>query len=386
DRYFDMFRQRAMFPIIDTFGKVVGFGGRAMGDHQPKYLNTADTLVFNKRYGVYGGNFLKRARNLSQMILVEGYMDVLALSQQGIEGVVATLGTALTIEQANLLKRFSSQLWIAYDGDSAGQQATLRALGILEEAGLTAKVLIFPEGLDPDDYINQYGVKAFQALSPVSAITFKLMLLQKNFDLSKEDARIEYAKASAQLLSAVTSPVELESHLTFLSLATGFSKEILLAQIGAQLPKEAQKFYRPKKNATRKGEKNISPTQKAEQLLLAIYSKNLLPTDFISSKDFSTPLTKEIYRALESGTSVPALLEQYDSDSDKQFLLALFALDTPNEPDVLLQMAEGCLKTIKQENIKQQLSQLTQELAGASNQDKASIMTEIQALNKALSS
>ncbi len=127
-RVYDMFRQRAIFPIIDAQGHVLGFGGRALGDAKPKYLNTGDTPVFNKRLGVFAANLLKKQRGLKRVILVEGYMDVIALTQAGVPGVCATLGTALTIEQARMLKRYAPEIWVSYDGDAAGQKAILRAL------------------------------------------------------------------------------------------------------------------------------------------------------------------------------------------------------------------------------------------------------------------
>ena len=162
----DMFRNRAIFPIIDAYGNVLGFGGRAMGDAQPKYLNTSDTPAFNKRYNVFAANLLRKAKGLTRVILVEGYMDVVALAQFGIEGVAATLGTALTPEQARLLTRFAPEVWLAYDGDSAGQKAILRGLEVLETEHVPVRVLYFPGGLDPDEFIRQQGEPAFQALKP----------------------------------------------------------------------------------------------------------------------------------------------------------------------------------------------------------------------------
>ena len=158
---FDMFRSRAIFPIIDAQGQVLGFGGRAMGDAQPKYLNTSDTPVFNKRKGVYAANLLRKQRDLKRVILVEGYMDVVALIQHGVNGVVATLGTALTNEQARLLKRYAPEIWVSYDGDSAGQHAIMRALEIFEQEDIRARVLFFPDNLDPDEFIRQRGLDAF---------------------------------------------------------------------------------------------------------------------------------------------------------------------------------------------------------------------------------
>ena len=163
-RAFDMFRNRAIFPIIDQYGNVLAFGGRTLGDGQPKYLNTSDTPVFNKRQGVYAANLLRKERHLERVILVEGYMDVVSLTQYGVTGVCATLGTALTSEQARLLKRFAPRVYLSYDGDSAGQHATLRGLDILEAEGIPARVLDFPDGLDPDEFIRRDGLQGFEQL------------------------------------------------------------------------------------------------------------------------------------------------------------------------------------------------------------------------------
>ncbi len=386
NKHFDMFRGRAMFPIIDTFGKVVGFGGRAMGSTQPKYLNTADTPVFNKRFGVYAGNLLKKSRNLSRIILVEGYMDVLALSQFGITGVVATLGTSLTSEQSNLLKRFAPQVWVAYDGDNAGQQATLRALGVLEEAGVQAKVLAFPNGLDPDDYIRKYGDLAFENLSPITAPAFRLKLLAKNYDLSKEDGRIDYAKASSEILKTVSSPIELESYLKQIALTTGFTIEALFAQIGTAMPRQLMAAYQPRRKQRRQKETALSPVIKSEQLLLAIYAKKLLPKDLLSSEDFSTPLTKQIYTALKDGASAASLIEsQVEDEQERKFVSALFAAELPTEPDILLRMAEECLQTIRLENMKNRLALLHEKLPSLTGKEKIQTLTEIQTLTKKMS-
>ena len=167
---YDMFRGRAIFPIISAQGKVLGFGGRALGDAQPKYLNTADTPVFNKRQGLYALNFAKKERSAGHLVLVEGYMDAVSLRKHGVQGVVATLGTALTEEQARLMKRYAPEVWISYDGDAAGQKAALRALDILEPTGLRARVIDYPAGMDPDDFIRARGAAGFAALKKYGAV------------------------------------------------------------------------------------------------------------------------------------------------------------------------------------------------------------------------
>ena len=160
-------------------------------------------------------------------------MDVVALSQFGVEGVAATLGTALTPEQARLLHRFAPEVHIAYDGDRAGQKAILRGLEVLEGENVPVRVLDFPGGLDPDEFIRQEGLEAFQALKPISAVTYRMRREKERHDVSTEEGRIEYAKACAAILRGVKEPVELENHLRHLSVETGFSKEVLMQQVGA---------------------------------------------------------------------------------------------------------------------------------------------------------
>ncbi|MDD3213701.1 MAG: DNA primase, partial [Eubacteriales bacterium] len=231
-RVSDMFRNRVMFPIIDAYGRVLGFGGRAMGDVQPKYLNTSDTPAFNKRFNVFAANLLRKSKGLTRVILVEGYMDVVALSQFGVEGVAATLGTALTPEQARLLSRFAPEVWLAYDGDSAGQKAILRGLEVLEAEHVPTRVLDFPGGLDPDEYIRQEGEEAFARLKPITGVTYRMRREKDRYDLSGEEGRTAYAKACSTILKTVHEPVELENYVRQLSFESGFTREVLLEQIG----------------------------------------------------------------------------------------------------------------------------------------------------------
>ena len=174
---YDMFRNRCMFPIIDQYGNVTGFGGRILGSGPIKYLNTADTVAYNKRFGVYAANLLRKERNLDRIILVEGYMDVIALTQFGVRGVVASLGTAFTHEQARLLKRYAPKIYLSYDGDSAGQHAILRALDILRDEEIPARVLDYPDGMDPDEFIRRKGPEAFEKLPVLSPESYRLRRL-----------------------------------------------------------------------------------------------------------------------------------------------------------------------------------------------------------------
>ena len=234
----DAFRGRLMFPIQNMYGNVLGFGARALGNDNPKYLNTGDTPVFNKRYNLYATNLLRRQRDLKQLFLVEGYMDVIALSQNSIQGAVATLGTSLTQEQARLMKRLAPTVWIAYDGDEAGQAATERAIDILEAEQMNVRVLRFPDNLDPDDMLRQRGVDAFRAVRPISSLAFKLERMERGYDLTGGRTH-GVCKAAAVLLKTVADPVVLENHLKALAIKTGFSRDVLLAQVGVRQRSQA---------------------------------------------------------------------------------------------------------------------------------------------------
>ena len=158
--YYDKYRNRIIFPIINHFGNVIGFGGRAIGDEMPKYLNSPESDIFKKRYNLYGLNIYKKQKG-TDIILVEGYMDVIALNNYGIDYAVASLGTALTLEQAKLIKRYAENVYICYDRDSAGINATEKAIEIFLEVDVKAKIITLDEGLDPDDFIKEYGKESF---------------------------------------------------------------------------------------------------------------------------------------------------------------------------------------------------------------------------------
>ena len=336
-RSFDMFRNRAIFPIIDAHGNVLGFGGRAMGDAMPKYLNTSDTPAFNKRYSVFAANLLRKARGLTRVILVEGYMDVVALSQFGVEGVAATLGTALTSDQARLLQRFAPEVHLAYDGDRAGQKAILRGLEVLEGANVPVRVLDLPGGLDPDEYIRQEGLDAFLALKPISGVQYRMRREKEQHDMSSEDGRIEYAKACAAYLRSVKEPVELDNHIKHLSLETGISREVLLQQVGIQ-PTE-QKISVPKRETFRKKADTAAKVDWAAQTLLAVLATGRIPRDIVTPDEFEDPIFRSLCEALLSGESAASLMEMQIDDQGRAAVGEILSIDTNIDDDGLMKMA-----------------------------------------------
>ena len=367
-RAFDMFRNRAMFPIIDTYGNVLGFGGRAMGDAMPKYLNTSDTPAFNKRYTVFAANLLRKARGLDRVILVEGYMDVVALSQFGVEGVAATLGTALTPEQARLLHRFAPEVHIAYDGDRAGQKAILRGLEVLEGENVPVRVLDFPGGLDPDEFVRQEGLEAFQALKPISAVTYRMRREKEKHDVSTEEGRIEYAKACAAILRGVKEPVELENHLRHLSVETGFSKEVLMQQVGAAPPPKV--VLAPKREGFRQKAREASQVDWTARTLLAVLATGRLPKDSVTPEEFEDPLLRSLCEGLLAGESAASLMERQTDDQGRAAVGDILSLNTDLDDDGLMRMAQDCLKKMRKQRLEKAQDLIQQRLPALTGEER----------------
>ena len=382
-RAFDMFRNRAIFPIIDQYGNVLAFGGRALCDVQPKYLNTSDTPVFNKRLGVYAANLLRKERHLQRVVLVEGYMDVVALTQFGVPGVCATLGTALTPEQAKLLKRFAPAVYLSYDGDSAGQHAILRGLDILEAEGIPARVLDFPDGLDPDEFIRRDGKDAFDNLPALTPASYRMRRLRAEHDLSTQEGRTEYAKACAAILSKL-EPVERENHLQELMVHTGFSRDVLIQQIGISIPAGHQQAPTPVV-PTRMSPRRDSPaaTQEArdEELLISLLSTNRIPWDLVSEEDFSDPLLSELFSQLAKGIS-PASIVEMQSDEVVRARVSRILLTPPSEDlDQLIEMARQCISRNRLKRLQEELVTLTRSMSTLTGEAKNAALQRAQQLS-----
>lgn len=208
---FDRFRNRVMFPIFDVTGNVIGFGGRVLDDSKPKYLNTADTPVFDKSANLYALNLAKNDKS-AQVVVVEGYMDVVTLYQYGIERAVASLGTALTAHQVRLLKRYSKEVILCYDGDGAGQKATQRAVGLLREAEVRARVVSLADSgaKDPDEFLKKFGVDRFlERINGAKApVLYKIAVMKENYDLSQPEQLSAFLKETAEEIALLNEPVE----------------------------------------------------------------------------------------------------------------------------------------------------------------------------------
>lgn len=208
--YIDRFRDRVMFPIINRNNRIIGFGARAFGDEKPKYLNSRETPIFHKGNNVFNMNIISRESTRERIILVEGYMDVISLYNSGINYSVASLGTSLTIDQANIIKKMAKDIYICYDSDNAGINATSRAIDIFLEASVKPKIIELEGGLDPDDFIKKYGMEGFEnkIKSAISYIEFKIKKLKENFNLQDSEGLSNFTIESAKILSSIINPIE----------------------------------------------------------------------------------------------------------------------------------------------------------------------------------
>lgn len=322
-RVYDSYRNRILFPIIGTNGRVLGFGARLLEGDGPKYINTPDTPIYNKRYNLYALNLLKGAK-IADIIIVEGYMDAISLHEAGVENAVASLGTALTQQQARLIKRYVPNVYICYDGDAAGQSATLRGLDILAAEGLTVRVIVVPDGLDPDEYVRTHGKDSFLALKDkaMTLSAFKLMRMADGFDLQAEDGREAYALAACKFIAGL-QPVEQERCYITLARATGLPVETLKAQgaVSGGKPAAANSISVNAQRAMRNRE-NASERQRCEKLLLQAY---LQAPDavFPYFREYQALIEEPAYKAF-----VEALLEMQNNGAAPNAMLAMSGLES----------------------------------------------------------
>lgn len=244
--YYDRFRNRIIFPIIDVRGKVIGFGGRVMDDSLPKYLNSPETVLFNKSKTLYGLNLAKNHIEHSDdtIIVTEGYMDVIALHNAGIQNAVATLGTALTREHGKLLDRYSKTVVICYDSDEAGMKATLRSIEVLKGIKAKVKVLQLGEGLDPDEYIKKYGKTKFlvELSSAKSGTVYSLETLSKDYDFTNEEEQVDFIKKAVEIFDDLSDNIKVEYFIRTLSNFPQLNESYIRSIVG-QFRNKGVKIY-----------------------------------------------------------------------------------------------------------------------------------------------
>ncbi len=328
-RIYDRFRNRLMFPIIDVRGNIIGFGGRVMDNSTPKYLNSPETIIFNKRRNLFGLNLAKKSK-LGYLILVEGYMDAIALHQYGFDCAVASLGTSLTEEHATLLSRYTEQVYLIYDGDEAGQNATRRAIPMLEKAGIRIKVLRMRDAKDPDEFLKKYGPDKFRVLLEESAgrVEYQLNAIARKYDLREDEQKIRYVHEAAELICTLDSSVKREVYSGRVAQTAAITMEAVKLEVNKafrrrmarERKKQEQinlapvKALQPKERSIRYD--NVKSAVAEEEILAQVMVEPALfdQTGSLRGGDFSVPLLGQVFDQLkkrhDGGMEVsPAVLE-----------------------------------------------------------------------------
>ena len=313
---YDKFRNRVMFPIIDVRGQVVAFGGRVMDDSKPKYLNSPETTVFHKGRNLFALNLAKKTAQ-DYFILAEGYMDVIALHQAGFDSAVASLGTALTEEQARMIARYTKKIIISYDADGAGQAAAQRAIDILKRADLQVHVLRIPGAKDPDEFIKAKGAEAFRRLIERSEghNAYRLEQIADKFDLTEDEQRVAFVQEAARMVAAIDNEVERDVYAGRVVKMAGITQDAMKVEVRRALQVRRKRKTNAEHRAVRSVAQNVQPKDRmlhypdiragrAEEGVLALLftEPSLVPliTKQLRPEDFSAPVLAKIYtHALE---------------------------------------------------------------------------------------
>ena len=302
---YDRFRNRVMFPVFDYRGKVIGFGGRVLDDSKPKYLNSPETLVFQKGTNLYGLNFaIKSNMKERYFIIVEGYMDLISLHQHGITNVVASLGTALTVNQARLLKRYADKVIISYDADVAGQTATMRGLEILKDVGFDVRVLSIPQGKDPDEYVRSNGRDAFMKLinEAEGLVEYRIKKAGENINFKDSNDLVKYGKKVTEILAKV-NPIEKDIYIKKISENTGIREQALYDLLSKEMTKNIknQEFMNNKEENGTKLYKEPAFIKAERSLLKLCLEEEYFDyiSQLISQDELILPEHKEIFSIIK---------------------------------------------------------------------------------------
>ena len=349
---FDRFRDRLMFPIIDVRGNVIGFGGRIMNNKDPeaaKYLNSPETLIFNKRKNLFALNLAKKSKQ-GYLILVEGYMDAIALHQYGFDCAVASLGTALTEDGATLLSKYTDQVVLIYDGDNAGQRAAQRAIPILEKAGLQVKVLQMRDAKDPDEFLKKFGADKFKLLLEESSnrVEYQLGAIRKKYDLREDDQRVKYTTEAAELICTLSGAVQREVYGHRVAEIAKISFDAMKLEIDKAYKRRLAREKKKQEQIDLAPVKNLQPKSRtiryddmksamAEEAVLALVLKEpalMEQAKKLKEEEFSSPLLGRVFAQLSgryrSGMETSlAVLEDFTSEEMSHLAGILLRQDGP---------------------------------------------------------
>ena len=367
-RIFDRFRDRLMFPIIDVRGNVIGFGGRIIrkDSDAAKYLNSPETLIFNKRKNLFGLNLAKKTK-MPYLILVEGNIDVVALHQYGFDNAVASLGTSLTEEQATLLTRYTDQVVLIYDGDSAGQRATQRAIPILEKAGISVKVLQLRDAKDPDEFLKKFGADRFKLLLEESSnrVEYQLNAIYKKYDLRDDDQKVKYLQECAELISTLHSSVQREVYSGRVAEAAKISMDAMKMEVSRAFKRRMHKEKKKQEKIDLSPARNLQPKSRfihydnlksamAEETILAMVLREpalLDQTAALTPEQFSSELLGKAYGQLQQhhreGVDVSVGIL---SDFSAEEMSHLAGIVHRQQGPVSEQALQDCVRTVQREH------------------------------------
>jgi len=393
--YYDRFRNRIIFPIINVRDKVIGFGGRVLNDDEtPKYLNSPETPIFIKRNNLFGLNIARKHIDKGEIIVVEGYMDVISLHQRGINNVVASLGTAFTPQQAEILKRYCKDVVIAYDADAAGQAATLKGLEILQSVGCNVRVLEIPEGKDPDEYVINHGRQEFERLikNALSFVDYWIKLLKKKYNLKDRQQKLQFVKEAANLLANQSSEIEISEYIKFLSHSTGIYETALREEVMRikkanmgykrniygknRYNNSAEEYKMPIKNACMEAEENVLALMLKDKATFMDLTNKIEQENF--TDQFHRKLFGKIASVYDKGEAkVVDMLNLFENQQEINRIVELtekeFFLDN-KEMDKFI---KDCIDTIrvnndrqKAEYLKEQISQISAKAGRTQEEEK----------------
>ncbi|KXL54017.1 DNA primase [Anaerotignum neopropionicum] len=368
--YHDRFRGRLMFPIFDFQGRVVGFGGRIIGKGEPKYLNSPETILFSKSRNLYGLNFAKAERK-KELILVEGYMDMISLYQGGFRNVVASLGTAFNQEHARTLKKFAEDIILLYDSDEAGTNAALRAIPVLCTNGFRVRVMQVPNGKDPDEFIKQNGALEFSKLlvNAVHYISFEIACIQKKYNLDNPEHRVRFATEAADILSKLDNAIERNVYAGEVCRMTGVEEAAIRSEIDKRVQKEEIAFQNKAEkkrqmnqkasNVKNPGEKGLLEAQRSILYYCAseqkIYEKLV---SVLEKEDFTEELYDRVFEAIgqlwrNNGNVFPAeLVSFFEDGAEQKPVTEIFAIQLPAQSKEDLQKSiNEAVKLLKRTKI-----------------------------------
>lgn len=397
DSYYDVFYGRVMYPIIDNFGDVVAFGGRTLKpDYEyAKYRNSSQTLIFDKSRNIYGINLLKKRKQqarIDSVIMTEGYMDVIALHKGGFDTAVASMGTALTVFQAKLLKNYTNRVYISYDGDAAGQKATLRGLDILADAGLSVRIVELPDGLDPDDMIQKRGREAYQKLldEALTLPAFKIKTLKNAHDLTDPEGKSKFAVEAINVIRKLPNPVEQEEYINLVQSYTGYSKQVLMKQaeltFSEDNPDEAAKVQPAtiaSTEATHGGE------DKAAIFVLASLASDKPYARFSDGSDFlpESGAYRELYEAMQTdytncGTVRTDSLFSVLNDEGKELLARVAGYEFLDGDGT--EKYDDCVRSLKARRLESEIERLKEKSAQLGIAEQVATAKEISRLMRKL--